>query len=259
MAMMIKYERHPLATPFPEMAKHDFDELVRSMRDRGYDSAHPIALFDDQILDGWNRWKASRKARVTAIFREFEGTVEDAKDFVYVENLARRHLTKPQKAAALQLMNAELPQRQRLSDASIAERSGLSSTKKVNQIGRVAERDPELAHKVASGEVGGDAAIRQTLREDPAGSEEGQPDKSEEVFFCRNKKLLSQFHEARRKAGATKQSAFNKALSRYTWPRFPNGDALRGHSRELCPLSILGYLGAETAHLAIRNPGVVVG
>ena len=215
MTKITEYIRHELATPFPEMAPQDFEELVRSMRDRGYDTAHPITLLEGTILDGWNRWNASVKARVTPVFREFEGTEEEAKYFVYVENMARRHLTKPQKAAALHIMNAWLEPRHQLSDATIAERSGLSSTKKVNQIGRVAQRNPRTAHQVASGEIAADTAIRQTLMEDPSGNEEGRPDKSEEVFFLRNKKLIGQFHEARKKAGATKQSAFNKALALY--------------------------------------------
>lgn len=214
---MIEYARHPLSAPFPMMAAHDFEELVRSMRDRGYDEVHPITLFEGLILDGWNRWKASEKARVQPTFREFEGTKDDAKYFMYVENLARRHLTQQQKAAALQVMNAWLRPRDQLSDATIAERSGLKSTKKVNQIGRVAKTNPELAHKVAAGEVSANAAVRDTLREDPADAEESNANgqKKEEVFFLRNKKLVAQFHEARLKSGATKQSAFNKAIADY--------------------------------------------
>ena len=90
---MLEYTKHPLSDPFPPMASHDFEELVRSMRDRGYDNVHPITLFEGQILDGWNRWLSSKKAKVVPSFREFEGSKGDAKYFVYVENLARRHLT----------------------------------------------------------------------------------------------------------------------------------------------------------------------
>ena len=212
----MEYEKHALSIAFPEMASSDFDELVRSMRDRGYDEAHPITRYDGKILDGWNRWIASQKARVVPTFRDFDGTDEEAKYFVYVENFARRHLTKPQKAAALHVMNTWLPPRQQLSDAAIADRSGLSSTKKVNQIGRVAEKNPELAHKVAAGEVAAGTAIRQILHEEPVGEEEENGGMNTSiVFILRNKKLIRLFHDARLKSGATNQNAFNKAIRLY--------------------------------------------
>ena len=113
-------------------------------------------------------------------------------------------------------MNAWLRPRDQLSDATIAERSGLKSTKKVNQIGRVAKTNPALAHKVASGEVAAGTAVR-NLKEDPAGNEEANANgqNNQEVFILRNRRLISGFHEARLKAGATKQSAHNKAISMY--------------------------------------------
>ena len=38
------YTRHSLSSPFGQAAPTDFNELLNSMRERGYDPTHPITL-----------------------------------------------------------------------------------------------------------------------------------------------------------------------------------------------------------------------
>jgi hypothetical protein len=89
---------HPIALVFPDIDADTFNDLVESMRTRGYDALHPIVLFEGKILDGRNRYRAAQVARVEPTFREFEGTIEDAAEFSLRENLHRRHLTPGQRA-----------------------------------------------------------------------------------------------------------------------------------------------------------------
>lgn len=89
---------HPIALVFPEIDADTFNDLVASMRTRGFDSLHPIVLYQGQILDGRNRYRAARVAGVEPVYREFEGSVEEAAEFSLRENLHRRHLTPGQRA-----------------------------------------------------------------------------------------------------------------------------------------------------------------
>ena len=229
MATKTKYLRHHLSSPFGEATPHDFEELVLSMRERGYDNAHPITLYEGQILAGWHRYLAAEKARVEPTTRDFEGSLEEARFFVYSENLPRRHMNPRQKATALLLMNAWLPPRQQLSEAAICARVGLKSTTLVNQLGRIAEADPEAAHRVANGEAKADTVIRELLHEDPDGDSQGTaPDSTRPaiVFTLKNRKLIADMHTARLKAGLAPQTAFNKAVELFVeWTEAGPGPA----------------------------------
>lgn len=58
-----------------------------------------IWLFEGQILDGRNRYRACIRADVMPQFRQFTGSRQQALDAVISWNLERRHLTASQKAA----------------------------------------------------------------------------------------------------------------------------------------------------------------
>ena len=75
----------------------EFDDLVASMRRRGFDPSHPIILCEELILDGRNRWRACQLAGVEPRTRQFpEG--QDPLAFVLAANLHRRHLAESQRA-----------------------------------------------------------------------------------------------------------------------------------------------------------------
>jgi ParB-like chromosome segregation protein Spo0J len=93
-------EFHELANIFPLIEGRDFDDLVESIRANGQREGSPIILFEGKILDGRNRYRACKAAGVTPQGEDFEGTYEDARQFVIDMNLRRRHLDTGQRAMA---------------------------------------------------------------------------------------------------------------------------------------------------------------
>lgn len=87
-------KHHPLATIFPMMEGAEFEALVADIREHGV--REPAILFEDMILDGRNRHKASVAAGAECPFRQYEGT--DPLGFVLSHNLHRRHLNEAQRA-----------------------------------------------------------------------------------------------------------------------------------------------------------------
>jgi ParB-like chromosome segregation protein Spo0J len=91
-------EFHELANVFPLLEGAQFDDLVASIRANG--QYEPIITYQGMILDGRNRYRACLKAGVEPYFGDtrFDGTFEEARDFVIASNLRRRHLDASQRA-----------------------------------------------------------------------------------------------------------------------------------------------------------------
>ena len=212
----IELTRHNLSNPFGEADTKDFDELVQSMLDRGYDPSHPIVMYEGAILDGWHRYLSAKKANVTPTFKDFTGTREEAQAFVWSENMARRQMTKRQKMAALILVNSWRGPHEQLSDAEIAVRAGLSGSGRLaGQLRQVSEVDASLAHDVAVGKESPAKAIRTILSEEPAGDVDSTaPDTKRPVvvFELKQKTLIERAHRARLHVGLAKQAWLNKAM-----------------------------------------------
>ena len=90
------YKFHPFAEPFPLLDSEDLDALVKDIKNKGLE--HPILLFQGEILDGRNRYRACKLAGVMPKFETFEGTKEEAFTKVISLNIQRRHLSKTQRA-----------------------------------------------------------------------------------------------------------------------------------------------------------------
>ncbi|RYF54457.1 MAG: hypothetical protein EOO27_23665 [Comamonadaceae bacterium] len=129
----------------------------------------PIVIWDDQILDGRNRYRAAQAAgRNDYPVVEFEGSESDAMALVISGNLIRRHLTVSQRAmVAVELANMAQGQRtdllqnlQKVSQADAA-RMLKVSTRSVAAAGKVKKADAELAAKVIAGKFSLSAADAQ--------------------------------------------------------------------------------------------------
>lgn len=100
---------HALAEIFPLLEGDEFESLVADIRQYGL--RHPIATYDQMILDGRNRFRACAKAKVKPRFEEYTG--DDPLAFVISMNLARRHLDESQRGmAAARLATLQWGQRQ---------------------------------------------------------------------------------------------------------------------------------------------------
>ena len=91
-------EFHPIADLFPLLEGEEFEALVASIR-TGWDSSHPIVMYEGKILDGRNRARAAEKAGVVPTYQQWVG--DDPWAFVWGENGLRRHLEPGQRAALL--------------------------------------------------------------------------------------------------------------------------------------------------------------
>lgn len=89
----MNYEFHPLANIFPLIEGQAFTELVSDIRANGV--REPIWMYENQILDGRNRYRAAKEAGIGCEIRAYVGA--DPVAFVVSLNLHRRHLTESQR------------------------------------------------------------------------------------------------------------------------------------------------------------------
>jgi len=161
---------HPLCTLFPRLSGAEFDALRDDIKANGL--RQPIVLHEGMILDGGNRYRACIEAGVDAEFVAFEGG--NLVSFVLSANLHRRHMTPGQQAAivasAQDWAKAQARGGDRKSDQSatlhfdsVAKRAAESgaSVRTQKMADKVVKADPELAKKVAHGEISLPAAVEQ--------------------------------------------------------------------------------------------------
>lgn len=80
---------------FPEMLAEDYNRLKSDISNNGYDLKYPIWLYEDKIIDGWNRQRVCDELKVQPIYKDFVGSDIEAINFVMRTN-KRRNLTSTQ-------------------------------------------------------------------------------------------------------------------------------------------------------------------
>lgn len=100
------YERHPISALFDVFDDDDLSDLTESIKKVGV--IQSIVLSDGMVIDGWNRYRIARDLGIRADLRELTPEV-DPRDFVKALNIARRHLTKSQKATMVVRLNEWRP------------------------------------------------------------------------------------------------------------------------------------------------------
>ena len=147
---MQQLQRHKFNI-FPEASKEDFERLVSDMRKSGYDESLPITIYQGDILDGWNRYRACVELGIQAATTAFDGTDADALDYTLRTN-KRRNLTSSQWAAvaveAEQLIASikEAVEAERRAKQAATQAATLSDNKLSDSSN---EHETKSAHKVA--------------------------------------------------------------------------------------------------------------
>ena len=94
--MAERLKRHPLSAIWGDMPEGEYAELVESVRREGI-LDYVIKTLDDQVLDGWHRYRAAHDAGVPRQLLIAEYTGNDPAGFVIRKNAQRRHLTTSQR------------------------------------------------------------------------------------------------------------------------------------------------------------------
>jgi protein gp37/ParB-like chromosome segregation protein Spo0J len=168
----VELTQHPLSAAFPTMTDAVFAELRADIAQNGLH--HPIIVFEEQVLDGWHRYRACQEVGVPVRTQQFEGDEAAARKFVVSANLMRRHLDASQRG----MVGARLAQIPhggdrksdqdvilRLEDAAdlmnVSEKT-ISDSRTV-----LASGDTELINKVESGEQSASSAAKQVRQSKP--------------------------------------------------------------------------------------------
>jgi ParB-like chromosome segregation protein Spo0J len=139
---------HRLAELFPIMPDEELAELAQNIKEVGL--IQPILAYDNQILDGRNRYLACQKVGVTPHFKEYEGD-GDLAALVEACNLKRRHLT-PEKKAILGAELANLKRgRQQMGEKGLfrepSGKQGITQTEAAKMVGS-SSREVKRAKRV---------------------------------------------------------------------------------------------------------------
>ena len=115
---------HPVAAWFGLTEGDEFDALVDSIRRNGL--LQQIVLHQGKILAGRNRYRACKTAGYRFSAKDFTELApgKDPFEFVFAENVARRHLTGDQKKALVLRLIRERPKD---NDRKIASLVGVSN------------------------------------------------------------------------------------------------------------------------------------
>lgn len=91
------YERHYLSACLPDLTAEEYKDLKASIKKIGVQV--PVILYDNQVLDGWHRYRAVTELDLECPAFDLDKDV-DPVDFVR-SSMARRSMTSSQKALAV--------------------------------------------------------------------------------------------------------------------------------------------------------------
>ena len=74
---------------YPEMQEGFFNNLKNDIEVSGYDKSFPIYLYEDKIIDGWNRYRACKELNIEPIYKKFIGNDMEVISFILRTNNRR--------------------------------------------------------------------------------------------------------------------------------------------------------------------------
>lgn len=143
-----KIERHQLSSVFPDMSREEYSELLDSVREIGIQN--PIVLFEDKIIDGWHRYKASVELDIDCPAVDLSEET-DPRPFVLAQNVNRRNLVASQRALLVVMVNSW--RRSGVTNKARPEGAPEKSKKELSEMSKTSERTIDRAKKVITDAV----------------------------------------------------------------------------------------------------------
>jgi len=165
----------------PEMDVEIYKQLKESISKNGYNKAKPILLFENKILDGYNRYKASAELDIKPVFKSFKGDILKAFNYLLDTHLERisafsESLSESQRAifiVELQELEKEISQksckiatRKRKTNEILADNSN-TSARYISYIKKIRKEHPELIELIERGDYSISQYIRDTSNRKP--------------------------------------------------------------------------------------------
>lgn len=128
-------ERHPLSAEYEDLTGPEWDHFVEDMDEIGFDPKRPIVLFEDKILDGWQRHRACLECDIVPAYIPLQ-IGADAAAFVRIANDNRRHETEYAREKRLMARRGLVASKRAegVSTRAIAKELGVSKTTVVKDI-----------------------------------------------------------------------------------------------------------------------------
>ena len=159
--------RHEISGIFPEMDKHEFENLCISIKTNGFDNAFPIILYEGKIVDGWHRYKAAQAVSINPVFKEWQGEKDKLRAFIIYANSTRRQLSKSAHVQSIIKSMVESGIKyENVDQAEVMRITGANQSQVSDQL-NLRKKDYKIADEVAKGKIAANTAIRKTLRKEP--------------------------------------------------------------------------------------------
>ncbi len=192
----IKY--HEIANIFPLIHGKEFVDLKADIKANGVHE--PIVIYNGQILDGRNRFRACQEVGVTPEFTEYQGN--DPVGYVVSLNLHRRHMNETQRSAvgaSIANLSVGKPNsanwRNNNTQAQAAERLNVSE-RSVNRAKKVQQEGvPELFEAIQGGTVSVSAAADVATL--PTGEQQAIVAKGEKEILQAAKEIRAEKYRAK--------------------------------------------------------------
>lgn len=264
-------DTHPLAQALPMLGEEDYGRLRESIRTHG--QIESIVLMGEMVVDGRNRLKACRELGLSPATVQYRGSVP-VEDYIWAKNVARRHMTDDQKAAAVmrweEYEKRQAKERKKLSQGrgqkgpvispdvkggdardKLAERAGVAQNK-IRQAMLVKKHDEKLLEQVERGEVTLAGAVKRVPPPVPRGKRVSTEQRESQIRALRAEGMDST------------QIADRIGLSRGRVSHIAHaaGIELRGKPAiqrldELRDLAAQGYRSEQIAERMGTNPGYI--
>ena len=171
---------------YPEMQEKFFNNLKNDIEVNGYDKSFPIYLYEDKIIDGWNRYRACKELNIEPIYKKFIGNDMEVISFILRTN-NRRDLTPYQRSNIaleyedyfkekakenLKLSGGRGVKGCQISDKVIDTKKELAKIAKVShdtiaKVKKINDKAPEeTKEKLRTGEVSINAAYKEIKKEE---------------------------------------------------------------------------------------------